>query len=70
MTTTTTEAERRNRGPATEFGPIDHPAQSVSLTKLAKDILTAAAERTGRSRSNVMEGLLRKHGPTFEFEEL
>jgi hypothetical protein len=65
-----TGTEKKTRGPATEFGQIDHPAQSISLTKLAKDILLAAAERTGRSRSNVVEGLLRKYGPTFEFDEL
>lgn len=49
-------------GPKTPFGPKDLPNRSHSLTKLAKQIEDAAAERAGTSASNVVELLLRKHG--------
>lgn len=66
----TTQTDKKVSGPATQFRPKDHPAQSVTLTKLAKEILDAAAQRTGESKSDVVEGLLRKYGATFEFDTL
>lgn len=56
------EQKGRRGGPRTPFGPKDLPNRSHSLTKLGKDILTAAAERAGQSESNIVELLIRQHG--------
>jgi hypothetical protein len=44
-----------------DCGPRARPGFSVSLTTLAKRALAAAADRTGRSVSEVVERLLEKH---------
>lgn len=65
-----TDAPKR-RGPRSDYGPKDKPTVSVSLTRFAKRILFAAAERERRRRkaqrpnySNVFEELLRRYGGT------
>lgn len=59
--------EPQGTGPKAYYRPKASPGQSLSLTELGRCILDAAAERTGRSRSDVIERLLREHGATVEF---
>ena len=61
------EDKHRNKGPASEFKPKDPIGVSVTLTRLGKEILAAAAKRTGVSRSDVVEGLLRQYGNEIKF---
>ncbi|HET9011663.1 MAG TPA: hypothetical protein VFN38_07585 [Gemmatimonadaceae bacterium] len=56
------ETTPKVRGPRTLYRPKDTPAVSVSLTRLGKDILRAAAARLSCSMSDVVETLLREHG--------
>jgi hypothetical protein len=57
-----TAAEPTMRGVKSGFRPKVQPGISVTLTQLGLDILNAAHERTGLSRSDVCEKLLRLHG--------
>lgn len=56
-------------GPRTIYGPKDLPGRSHSLTKLAKDILDAAAERCNVSESNIVEHLARRFAGQLTPEE-
>jgi hypothetical protein len=56
-------------GPRTRFSPKDPRPVSLSLTTTAVRILANAAKRTGASRSDVVEQLLRQYGSTMEFTE-
>lgn len=49
------------KGPRTCYRPKEPPGKSVSLTWLAKRALSAAAQRTGQSESDVVEHLIRLH---------
>lgn len=44
------------------------PPATVGLTELAHDIVRAVQARTGRSRSDIIEHLIRRFGPEVEFE--
>lgn len=61
--------QSRPRGPKSVFRPKSMPPACVTLTPLGKRILQAASERTGQSRSDIVELLLRKYGSSVEFEE-
>ncbi len=50
------------KGPQTDYRPKEAPGVSLMLTKLGKDILKAASNRTKKSKSDVVERLLREHG--------
>jgi len=50
------------KGPATKYRPKDRGGVSLSLTRVAKDLLEGASIRTNQSKSDVVEELLRKHG--------
>lgn len=55
------------------YTPKEPPAETASLTRFAKNLLRAAAARTGAGKSNVVEHLLRKHSAQLtadEFEAL
>lgn len=58
------------KGPASIYRPKDPPNVTVSLSKLGKDILEAADDRTGAGKSNVVEHLLRVYGGSITAEEL
>lgn len=60
---------KRKRGPQTVYGPKASPSESCLLTELGKDILHAAAARTGAGKSNVIEHLLRMHGAAVTAEQ-
>ena len=49
------------RGQTSAYRPKVQPGVSVTLTKLGHRILNATARRTGLSRSDVFEALLRAH---------
>jgi hypothetical protein len=58
-----TEAkEPKLRGQPSAYRPKVQPGVSVTFTQLGLDILQAAHKRTGKSKSDVLEMLLRKHG--------
>jgi hypothetical protein len=52
------------RGRRAAYGPKVQPGVQLTLTRLAHGILEAAARRTGMSRADVVEQLLRRHGHT------
>lgn len=58
------------RGPKSHYRPKERLCVSITLTRLGREILDAAARRTGESRSDVVENLLRRHGPTVVFDEV
>lgn len=58
----------RRSGPNSYYRGKDWPNKSLALTKLAKDILSAATARTGESEASVVEWLLRKHGAEVAFD--
>lgn len=65
----TDASERGVTGPANVFfRPKHHPPVSLTMTKHGKSILAAASKRTKRSRSDVVEQLLRQGGATVTFE--
>lgn len=51
------------------YRPKVHPSQSVLLTAMARRILRAAAKRTGKSKGDVVERLLRLYGHAVEFPQ-
>lgn len=53
--------EPRMRGVRSDYRPKVQPGITVTLTRLGHRILRATAARTGMSRSDVVESLLRSH---------
>lgn len=51
------------------YRPKIMPSESVMLTALGRRILKAAAKRTGKSKSDVVEHLLRTCGAAVTFPE-
>lgn len=60
---------RKRSGPPSRYRPKDRLPQTVTLTVFAKQLLNATAARTGESRSDVLEALLRRHAAELVFDE-
>lgn len=59
---------KRKGQPRSVYTPKSGPPRTVLLTALAQRALDAAAERAGDSVSNVVEHLVRVHGPAVTAE--
>lgn len=58
----TDDIEKQPRGRPAYYRPKERPSRSVMLTMLGQKILDAAAARTGKTTSDIVEHLLRTHG--------
>ena len=56
-------------GPASYYRPKDSRPITLNLTAEGRRLLDDIAERTGASRADVVENLLRRFGQQVEFEE-